>query len=476
MSRASGRVCGSRLAVAVVAAALIGLPGAAPAAPSARASETAPKKPPAKPPSILRIPDSQLEPLNWADLAGWAEDDHLAAFAAMQRSCAVLIRRAHRAPAKPERADRRRLRAALARVCERAAALGRPSEAEARAFFEDNFRPVQIATLGQQEGFLTGYYEPVVEGSRFPSDEYDVPLYAPPADLLVNGHQPKAGFPNTGKVTQRVGGKIGPPYDRGEIEDGVLAGRGLEVCWIKDPIDAFFLQIQGSARVKLDTGHTLRLNYAGHNGYPYTAIGRILIERGEIPRDEMSMERLRRWMEQHPDEGKELRRQNRSYVFMREAKHTQGDEPIGAQGVELTPGRSIAVDHRLHVYGTLFFISADLPINSSDPTTPFHRLMVAQDTGSAIVGPARADLYFGGGPNAEEVAGRLRHPGRFAMLFPRELDPALVAATIPLPRASPPKPVIEVAANPAVQTTASRKPRNSVPLPKSKPVPASRAP
>ena len=182
-----------------------------------------------------------------------------------------------------------------------------------------------------------------------------------------------------------------------EIEDGAIAGRGLEICWLKDQTDLLFTQIQGSARVQLDDGSTLRINYDAHNGYPYTPVGRILIERGIIPQEEMSMQRIREWMEQNPDGAKELRRQNRSYVFFREVQLSDKDEAVGAQGVPLTPGRSIAVDKSLHVYGTPFFIEGELPIESEQSKTPFHRLMIAQDTGSAITGPARADLYFGAG-------------------------------------------------------------------------------
>ena len=169
------------------------------------------------------------------------------------------------------------------------------------------------------------------------------------------------------------------------------------------------------------------------NGHPYYAVGRFLIERNIVPKDEMSMDRIREWMERNPNEGKELRRQNKSYVFFRETNLSANEEPIGAQGISLTPGRSIAVDRKLHTYGTPFFISAYLPIEGLKPDTWFRRLMIAQDTGGAIVGPARADLYFGAGDEAASVAGRLRHDGRFVMLVPKELVP-VADDEIPLPR------------------------------------------
>jgi membrane-bound lytic murein transglycosylase A len=228
-----------------------------------------------------------------------------------------------------------------------------------------------------------------------------------------------------------------PYYDRAEIEDGAIAGRGLEICWLKNQTDLLFAQIQGSARVHLADGSTIRINYDAHNGYPYTAVGRILIDRGIIPKEQMSMQKIREWMEQNPDGAKDLRRQNRSYVFFREVQLSDKDEAVGAQGVPLTPGRSIAVDGALHVYGTPFFIEGELPIESAQSKTPFRRLMIAQDTGSAIVGPARADLYFGAGADAGKVSGRLRHNMRFVMLVPKSLNPVERGRKLPLPDERP---------------------------------------
>jgi membrane-bound lytic murein transglycosylase A len=198
-----------------------------------------------------------------------------------------------------------------------------------------------------------------------------------------------------------------------------------------------FSQIQGSARVRLEDGSTIRINYDAHNGYPYTAVGRILIDRGIIPKEQMSMQRIREWMDQNPDGANELRRQNRAYVFFREVQLSDKDEAVGAQGVPLTPGRSIAVDKALHVYGTPFFIEGELPIESEQSKTPFRRLMVAQDTGSAIVGPARADIYFGAGADAGRVSGRLRNNARFIILVPKSLDPVARGRNMPLPDPRP---------------------------------------
>ena len=248
----------------------------------------------------------------------------------------------------------------------------------------------------------------------------------------------RPSLPNKGPVFRKIGRrKLVPYYDRAEIEDGAIAGRGLEICWLKSQTDLLFTQIQGSARVRLEDGSTVRINYDGYNGYPYTAVGRILIDRGIIPKEQMSMQRIREWMDQNPDGARELRRQNRSYVFFREVNLSDKDEAVGAQGVPLTPGRSIAVDKSLHVYGTPFFIEGELPIELEQSKTPFRRLMVAQDTGSAITGPARADIYYGAGADAGRVSGRFRHNMRFVILVPKSLDPVARGRKMPLPDPRP---------------------------------------
>jgi len=381
----------------------------------------------------IKFPDAQYEPVDWSKLDGWANDDHAAAFAAFLTSCRALNgeRRPGRETAITEE---------LKNVCQRAFAAIPLEEDGARKFFEDNFRPLRISKLGDSDGFLTGYYEPIIEGSRVPTGEFTAPLFRRPPNLVASGRR-KLGdlFPNKGvKVGRRFGRrKIVPFYTRGEIEDGALDGWRLEICWLRSQLDVLFAQIQGSARIRLEDGTILRINYDSHNGWPYTPVGRVLIERNIIPKDEMSMQRIREWMEAHPDDAKDARRQNKSYVFFRIVDLASEDEPMGAQGVPLVPGRSIAVDRALHVYGTPFFISADLPIANEKTATKFRRLVFAQDTGSAIVGPARADIYFGAGAEAARMAGRIRNPGAFAMLLPRALDPALTARDQPLPRQRP---------------------------------------
>ncbi len=377
----------------------------------------------------LKFPGGQLEPIKWSELAGWTADDHLAALAAYQTSCQALL--------KIRRTDERgELSAALSNVCRKAANLQPQDTETARAFFEQNFQPVRIGRLGEAEGLLTGYFEPIVAGSRFPTPEFHVPLYRRPRDLVAAGYKPgSVAFPNKGgRIGRRnENNELVPYHDRGAIEAGALDGQRLEICWLRDPFDLLAIQLEGSGRVILEDGTPLRVSFDSHNGYPYSSIKRVFIDRNLLPRNAISPQGIRDWMAAHPDEAAKARAANRSYVFFRVTGLTNEGEPVGAQGVPLTPGRSIAVD-RVHGYGTPFFIEADLPIEGRKLASPFRRLMIAQDTGSAIVGPARADLYWGAGDEAGRIAGRIRHPGRFVMLLPRELDIAAAGRESPLPK------------------------------------------
>jgi membrane-bound lytic murein transglycosylase A len=418
-----------RVTLACLALALFASDGAQ-ARRSPRSQLLQPAAPALAEPGPLSLPDSQLEPLEWSELEGWAEDDHASALTTFLASCRPLVR--------GTASDPRPMRAALVTACRRALSLRHPGTEQARAFFEQNFRAMRISRLGEGAGFLTGYYEPVVDGSRFPTRNFTVPLYRRPPDLVAPGTPVNAAFPNKGpalRVTAK--GQQVPYYDRGEIEDGALDGRRLEICWLKDPAEALTIQIQGSARVRLEDGTMLRVNYAAHNGFPYTPVGRLLIERNIVPREEMSMDRIRDWMRAFPEEAKEVRRSNRSFVFFRIVGLDGDREAVGGQGIPLTPWRSIAVDRALHVYGTPFFIAANVPAGATRANVPFRRTMIAQDTGSAIVGPARADLYFGAGEDAGRIAGRIRHAGQFAMLVPRDIDPVAAGARMPLPQARP---------------------------------------
>ncbi|HEY0224624.1 MAG TPA: MltA domain-containing protein [Pseudolabrys sp.] len=391
--------------------------------------------------ATLKLRDTQAETLTFASLDGWRDDDHAAAFDAFSKSCSAILQ-ANQAMQKA-----RPVLGALFKVCEYAREAGKLDRAQARVFFETNFSPVRVMppmhTYGYYtgaDGFYTGYYEPEVVGSRIRTDEYPIPLYGVPAKIA-------------GKKS-----KVFSQYDRVDIEKGALTGKNLEICWVKNPVDAFFAQIQGSTRVKLDDGELLRLNYIASNGKPYTPVGRLLIDRGVFTPQEMSMDKIREYMEANPEEGQALREKNRSFVFFSKTALAPHDECLGAQGIPLTPGRSLAVDPASHVYGTPIWIDAKFPLNSDVSEDTFQHLMVAQDTGSAIRGPARADIYFGHGPDVPHIAGRIKQFGKFVMLVPRSID---VKATIdiPLPRPRPTDIVAEATpATPSVEATAIAKP------------------
>jgi membrane-bound lytic murein transglycosylase A len=382
----------------------------------------------------IQFPDTQYEPIEWTDLDGWDSDDHAAAFATFLASCRTLDikqRRGRELTAIPT---------ALKDICERAREAIPLDEDGTRKFFEDNFRPIRINKLGDTSGFLTGYYEPIISGSRVPTGEFTAPLYRRPPNLVAAGRR-KLGdaFPSKGVfVGRRVGRrKIVPYYDRGQIEDGALDGWHLEICYLRDQVDVLFAQIQGSARIRLEDGTILRVNYDSHNGWPYMPVGRVLVANKIMTADQVSMQSIRDWMEANPDQAKDVRRQNKSYVFFRITDLATEDEAVGGEGVQLVPGRSIAIDRSLHAYGTPFFIQANLPITNERAATKFDRLVIAQDTGSAIIGPARADIYFGAGDEAARIAGRIKNPGDFVMLLPHALDPVEAGRDTPLPPERP---------------------------------------
>lgn len=391
----------------------------------------------------LRMPGTELEPSEFSKLDRWAADDHAASFQTFRKSCTAILKRRGKIAAFAQD---------LQAVCRRAADIALPADKEtARRFFEENFRPVRISKLGEHDGFLTGYYEPIVDGSRTRHGEYIHPIYKTPGDLKSRVKQ------SVRSKRHRIGKNVAGYFDRGAIDAGALDGRGLEICWLKDPIESFFIHVQGSARVRLEDGKMLRLNFDAHNGYPYVSIGKVLIDRGIVPRDLMSMDQIRTYFAEDPDEARDITKENRSYVFFREISELAADmEPPGAQGVNLTALRSIAVDRHLHIYGTPFWIEAELPIDSEKSETKFRRLMIAQDTGGAIVGPARADLYFGAGREAGTKAGRIKNPGLFYMLVPKDADPSKRIDPVPLPA---PRPAAEIKSAPKPGSKPEPKPK-----------------
>ena len=358
---------------------------------------------------LPNLTDAAAKPIAFADLAAWAADDHLAAFRVFERHCAAL------AAATPALREGTKPPEALRAVCR--AAAGVASAEEARAFFERWFDPVEIAPSSGQ-GFLTGYYEPEVEGSLERSDAFRAPLLARPPDLVtIPQGETRPNVPEGFAAARlRADGGLEAYPDRAAIWRGELGDLARPILWLRDEVEVFFMQVQGSGRVRLPDGRTLRIAYAGRNGHPYSSIGRIMVREGLLPLEEAQLEGLKRWLRANPEEGRRVMGMNASYVFFRIADELPEDAgPIGGAGLPLTPWRSIAVDRTLWAYGLPVWLETALPSGEA-----FARLTIAEDTGSAILGPARADLYHGSGPEAGRQAGALRHPMRFVVLWPRE--------------------------------------------------------
>jgi membrane-bound lytic murein transglycosylase A len=337
-------------------------------------------------------------PIGFAEIEGWAGDDHAAAFATLLKSC--------------------RKRSKKSRVCKAAINLGEEADGDAaRRFFEANYVPHRIE--GEPPGLVTGYYEPELNGSRERSGKFQTPVYRRPDDLVqVKPDLLRAFYNDKQSVMRRVGEDLVPYYTRADIDAGALEGKGLELLYLDDPVELFFMQVQGSGRVKLTDGSWVRLGYAAKNGHSYTSIGKLLAARGEGRPKDLTMEGLKRWLRADPARGRALMQENKSYVFFRELPEGEaGDGPVGAQGVSLTPGRSLAVDAQYHRLGLPVFVTADELM--TEDGRQFRRLMIAQDVGSAIKGPERGDIFFGTGEAAGAIAGVTRHGARFHVLLPK---------------------------------------------------------
>ncbi|MDF2367340.1 murein transglycosylase A [Sneathiella sp.] len=358
-----------------------------------------------------------LEKTDFASLPGWEEEDFTGFFPAFLKSCVKIIN-------LPETREMGGIGLAGTAgdwqpLCAAAMALP-PDDKIRRRFFEENFAPFQILNNEEKSGLFTGYYEASLTGSREKKPPYLTPLYLRPPELVMvdlgRFREELKGQRIAGKV---VGGDLLPYPDRTGIEMGALADRELELVWVDSDIDAFFLHIQGSGLVEMEDGSELRVGYAAQNGHPYFAIGRDLIEKGYVPREEMSMQAIRTWLEENPDKATELMQKNASFVFFREL--TTGG-PIGAQGVELTPERSLAVDRKWLPLGVPLWLATDVaPASSPAEVEKFARLMMAQDTGGAIVGPVRGDVFWGHGDYAYDMSGGMKSKGELWILLPNAL-------------------------------------------------------
>lgn len=355
-------------------------------------------------------PELRYQATDWAQLPGWQADDLRAAWPALLASCGSS-----------------RMPAAWQPFCTEARAIGRDNAAAQRTLIETRLRPWRLTlqspegrTAPQDTGLITGYYEPVLRGSRTRGGAFQTPLHGVPDDLVTVDLGALYPVLQGERIRGRLQGKRVTPFpDRAQISQGQgLAGK--ELVWVDSAVDAFFLEIQGSGRVQLPDGSVIRLAFADVNGHPYRAIGRYLVEKGEMTLEEVTAPALRDWLARHPDRQAEVFNTNPSVVFFRE--QPLGDPsigPQGAMGVPLTAGRSLAIDPRLLPLGAPLYLDTAHPIDGA----PLQRLMLAQDTGGAIRGALRADFFFGLGPEAGEAAGRMRADGALWLLWPADQLP-----------------------------------------------------
>jgi membrane-bound lytic murein transglycosylase A len=368
------------------------------------ACTTVPQPPPPRP---TLEPRAILKPVAFAELPGWADDPVAEAWPAFVAGCTTLVAQAATAVAWRE-------------PCAASAAVDARDSASVRAFFESYFSAYQaLASDGSDTGVVTGYYEPLLDGSRTRSEQHRYPLFAPPDDLLTVDLSELYPELKDKRVRGRVDGKRVVPYwPRADIENGKAPLAGKELVYVDDAVEAFFLQIQGSGRIRLAEGGIVRLGYADQNGQPFRSVARVLIERGALAPGEASMQGIKAWARAHPDELPALLDENPSYVFFREITPDPSfaiDGPIGTLGVPLAAGRAIAVDPRSIPLGAPVFLSTTRPLSDR----PLNRLVLAQDTGGAIRGPLRADFFWGFGEDAAREAGRMKQQGRMWILWPK---------------------------------------------------------
>jgi membrane-bound lytic murein transglycosylase A len=364
-----------------------------------------------KPPTPPEEP--RFTPVSFMELPGWSRDDVGIALDAFKKSCATFLK----APTTRWMTDR----SVGGRVADWVPACrALPKHAQdhdsARSYFATWFRAYRLSAGAKTDGLFTGYFEPNLRGARRPSDDFHVPIHGRPDDLVLvtlgDWRQKLRGERIAGRV---MNGRLKPYHSRAEIESGALATKGDPLVWVDDPVDAFFLHIQGSGRVVFDDGSVMRVGYDGHNGHVYHAIGRDLIKAGEIAREDISLQSIRAWLIEHPDKMVDALNRNPSYIFFREVK---GEGPVGAQGVPLTPGRSLAVDPKVVPLGAPVWVTANYTDESGNS---LRRLMVAQDTGGAIRGAVRGDVFWGHGDKAGALAGPMKASGQLYVLLPKTL-------------------------------------------------------
>ena len=357
-----------------------------------------------------------LRPTTFEKISGWAIDDHQIARTTFKRSYDEMKNTAHGFKREAQ----------FGGILENwldipATAF---SSSSPRKFFEQYFVPCEVRDSSRPEGLFTGYYEPEAEGSLKQEGAFQVPMYRKPPELVaLDAESQKSTGLSYGIMRNSKAHRFST---REEIEKGALNGRGLEIVWLKSWVDAFFMHIQGSGRIKLPNGQVIRLAYAAKNGQPYTGIGSMLLQRGIATPATMSMQVLRNWMATHPDEAPALMWNNKSFIFFRDIEVPDKNlGALGAQQVHLMPLRSLAIDRSNWMFGTPIWLDTSTPTESSGGSKPFQHLMIAQDTGTAIKGYVRGDVYWGWGDEAAITAGHMKSPGRMIALLPHAVFKSL---------------------------------------------------
>ena len=363
--------------------------------------------------------DLRVKPASFSDLPGWGGDDYTSFGIAFQQSCNRILKQA---PGKAFGAlDVAGTYGDWQGVCRNFQSMRALSNEAIRRFAEENLKPVQILAGPDEEGLFTGYYEASLKGSPVQTPRYNTPLHALPGDLVMVDLGAFREDLKGRRIAGRVKGNRLYPYEnREEISAGQWPHDDEVLVWVDSPVDAFFLHIQGSGRVEFEGGTTMRVGYAGQNGHPYYAIGRELIKRGVLEKDQVSMQSIRTYLEENPAQAQEIMNTNASYVFFQKLDEAG---PLGGEGVVLTPGRSLAVDRSLLSYGLPIWVDIEAPPAGGEGETHMRlrQLMVAQDTGGAIRGPVRGDVFWGYGDRAEALAGAMKSKGRYWALIPRHL-------------------------------------------------------
>ncbi len=355
--------------------------------------------------------NQSFEPRSFNQLDGWQNDDHLAAFNCFKVSAKKMIETPFETKSLGISATN------LLAIGQKALAHTVQTSAEAKLFFENNFCPYQYCG-SSNAGFLTGYFEPEVSASKVKTAQYRYPIYRKPEDLIAldDINRPPAMHPDYAFGRNTANGIV-EYFDRGEIQNGALAGLDLELFWLEDPVDLYYIHIQGSARLNFEDGSHIRVSYAAKSGHPYTSVGSILVQLGEMKLEQVTMQSIKTWLKQNHSRRNEILSGNRSFIFFQSSTQTNSNSgPIGAAGVSLTSARSMAVDHKLYSFGLPFWVETDDKFVDSNHR--FKKLLIAQDTGSAIVGAQRGDYFVGSGKQAGMIAGQIKHRASLTVLVP----------------------------------------------------------